>query len=213
MTENRKSGYDRTYQLVVEKLKNCDLKGAAKRLGFPAPREGILEVDFLGRRYKITNEGVICQDDDASRPIEKSLLIYYLTSGGSGEPSEEYLFPTQMAGSLGSLGDGRGLSWQMSPLEKMFTDRGMEEFSKVMDHMGAAQIPSEKEGMFLWQYRILPKISARIIYYEADEEFPCVIQIKFDSGIRRYLEFEPMAFLQGSIVKRIREWAAELDEK
>lgn len=207
---DRKNGYDRTYELMEPKLETCDLKEAARRLGFCEPRDGALNVLFLGKNYRITNDRVVCTDDGGSHAVEKSLLIYYLISKGSGEPAGDYIFSTQLIDSPGMASQGGGLSWQTNSLQRIFAGRKAEDFARVMEFAGAEAVPSGKEGMQIWQLRVLPKISARILYFEADEEFPCMIQIKFDSGIRQYLEFEPAAFLQGCIIKRLEEGANRL---
>lgn len=213
-------GYDRTYQLVLPRLQECDLEEAAQRAGFPPPVKGVLEVEFLKRKYGVRKNGVEVIEDisedapeetkgsaqgQSSRSVEKSLLVYYLTSAGQGEPRKEYLFAHQFIPGKGMWGKGGGLSWQIDPLEKAYEGK-LAEFKKAMEWLGAVPEPEKKDGQHIWIYRIFPKISVWICYYDADEEFPCMIQIKFDSGASRYLDFEPLAFLQGSLVNRLLEY-------
>lgn len=207
------NGYDRTYQLVAPRLKHCDLQEAAERLGFSLPVNGILEVAFLKRKYQVSENGVEVINDNTEearepaegqpgRFVEKSLLVYYLTSTGQGEPKKDYLFAHQFIQGKGMWGKGGGLSWQINPLEKAYEGK-LQEFQKAMEWLGAVPETDKKPGQHIWIYSVFPKISVWICYYEADEEFPCIIQLKFDSGASRYLDFEPLAFLQGSLIKCI----------
>lgn len=218
-------GYEKTYRLVVPRLKGCNLQEAAQRLGYPLPVNGVLEIDFLKRKYQVSQNGVefidkgvedfnkecteksaeSFEDKQPDRYVERSLLVYYLTSTGQGAPKPDYLFAQQFIQGKGMWGNGNGLSWQLNPLEKAYEGK-LREFQKAMEWLGALPEPDRKEGQHSWTYPIFPKISAWICYYEADDEFPCIIQLKFDSGASRYLDFEPLAFLQGSLAKRILDY-------
>jgi hypothetical protein len=50
---------------------------------------------------------------------------------------------------------------------------------------------------------VLPAITMRLVFIDADEEFPAEIQIMFDKIAPRYLEFECLAFLTGSVAKEL----------
>lgn len=219
MSGKNQSGYVRTYELVKDRLKTCDLAEAAARLGFAPPVNGVLEAEFLGETYRISRDGVtgagetvgenLTGPEDAKddRFVEKSLLIYYLTSKGSGDPKEDYLFAGQFIRNFASSGGQRELSWQLRALEDQYNGQ-TDAFRKTMEKLGASPVQSKKEGLYIWEYPAFPKIRVQICYYEADEEDPCAIQIKFDSGASRYLEFESLAFLQGSVIKKLRRCAA-----
>lgn len=208
MSGKDQSGYVRTYELVKDRLKTCDLAEAAARLGFAPPVDDVLEAEFLGETYRVNRDGVTgAVETDDDRFVEKSLLIYYLTSKGSGDPKEDYLFAGQFIRNFASSGGQRELSWQLRALEDQYNGQ-TEAFQKVMEKLGASPVQSRKEGLYIWEYPAFPKIRVQICYYEADEEDPCAIQIKFDSGASRYLEFESLAFLQGSVIKKLRRCAA-----
>jgi hypothetical protein len=42
-----------------------------------------------------------------------------------------------------------------------------------------------------------------IKYFEADEEFPCDIKIYYDKTVSEYLDFEPLAVLNGCLVSAL----------
>lgn len=117
------------------------------------------------------------------------------------------MFAGQFIRNFASSGGQRELSWQLRALEDQYNGQ-TDAFRKTMEKLGASPVQSKKEGLYIWEYPAFPKIRVQICYYEADEEDPCAIQIKFDSGASRYLEFESLAFLQGSVIKKLRRCAA-----
>jgi hypothetical protein len=58
-----------------------------------------------------------------------------------------------------------------------------------------------KSGGYTWLLKVLPKILLQIVYYDADDEFPCEVQILFDNNASRFMEFECLAFLEGCLVR------------
>jgi len=59
------------------------------------------------------------------------------------------------------------------------------------------------DGGHRWTLQALPKIPVRLVFYEADEEFPADIQIWLDRTAPRFMEFECLAFLTGCFVKAL----------
>jgi hypothetical protein len=55
----------------------------------------------------------------------------------------------------------------------------------------------------------IDKIPMQVIYYEADDEFPCDIKVKFDGGAGRFIEFETLAFLYESFIHELVKLARD----
>jgi hypothetical protein len=62
---------------------------------------------------------------------------------------------------------------------------------------------SRAAGEHAWQRRLLPKIPVLIKYFEADDEFPCDIKIYYDKTVAEFLDFEPLAVLNGCFVSAL----------
>ncbi len=58
-------------------------------------------------------------------------------------------------------------------------------------------------GKHLWKFNVLPKIPLKIVFYEADDEFPTNIQIMLDKTALQFLEFECLAFMVGCVCSGI----------
>jgi hypothetical protein len=59
---------------------------------------------------------------------------------------------------------------------------------------------SRVAGEYTWYYSLLPKIPIKVVYYEADDEFPCEVRIYYDKTVLQFIDFEPLAVLNGCFV-------------
>jgi len=191
------NGYEHIYQAIVHKLDGCDFDEAAQRLGLTQPVNGIIKTVFLGREYEIAPTGITASDGLPTDPNFRSTLIYYVTSKGNAEPAYAYkLLRSFVSTPLG----GFDVSWQTDPLVRKFGNDYVG-FCHALKSIGAVPEKSPKRSEYVWSYRILPKIPMQIIYIEADDEFPCEINLKLDNNADTFMEFEQLAFLCGCFVK------------
>jgi hypothetical protein len=129
-----------------------------------------------------------------------SVLGYYALSGGNTEPLYDFALLGAFAGGLIS-GGGRDADWMAEPLRKAFGAH--ETFRRAARNLGMIYEGSRVAGEHAWQYRLLPKIPALIKYFEADEEFPWDIKIYYDKTVPEFLDFEPLAVLNGCLVSAL----------
>jgi hypothetical protein len=195
------SGYERTYELARPLLKGIDFAGAVSRLGLAPLGPERLGVEFLGRPYEITREGVFPADGKPARANVLSVLVYYAISKGSaaaGNAAPEFALLHYFTGPYFSSG-GVTANWMTRPLAEAY--RGdYPGFAARAEKFGMMYEGSPHNGEHSWQYRILPRIPLRLVYYEADEEYPCEFKIYYDRRAGEFLEFEQMAFLTGCFV-------------
>ena len=193
-------GYEKNYQGIVYKLADCDFEEAAARLGLDPPVNGVVRIPFLGREYEITSKGVTVTDGLPVHPNYLSSLIFYITSGGSGEPENSYsLLHSFIPDNVGGFSNG---AWMTSSLVREFgNDYG--KFSDAVKSLGAVPDVSTGGKDHCWSYRILPKIPIQILYFEADDEFPCEIKLKLDNSAQKFMEFEQLAFLCGCLISTL----------
>lgn len=189
-----REGYEHTYRQVAPRLLACDLAEAAARLGFDAPVDSAVRARFLGRAYHISRDGVAAADGGESDPVARSLLVYYITSGGGGEPAGSYSLPGRF--SAGVFGGG-SLAWMTDPLARRC--QGHESLLGPLARLDARFLGARKAGEYVWVCPVLPKLPVQLVYRAADEEFPAEIQLMPDDGAGRFLEFEQLAFLCGAL--------------
>jgi len=191
-------GYEQIYEGLISKLNTCDFSEVAERLGLPLKPDGALSVNFLGREYEISSRGVNPTDGKPINVNNRSVLAYYVLSRGVGEPAFSYVPISYFAGT-GILFD-TNIKWMTDPLGRTFNGN-YAAFSETMRRLGGAFDATLKSCGYSWLLKALPKILLQIIYYDADDEFPCEVQILFDKNASRFMEFECLAFLEGCVVR------------
>jgi len=193
-----KGGYDSIYLGIIPKLSECDFQESAKRLGLEYVNGGI-QVCFLKREYRITLDGVETLDGQPFNSNNGSVLLYYLLSKGRGDPENSYVLFESIPRMISGLGfQNRMMS---RPLEEKFGNNYIK-FSEAAVNLGGIEEES-RMGKHLWKFNVLPKIPLKIVFYEADDEFPTNIQIMLDKTAIQFLEFECLAFMVGCFVRAL----------
>ena len=191
-------GYDSIYLGLVPRLAECDFAESAQRLGLEY-REGRVWVHFLARDYMITRDGVEPLDGQPANVNIRSVLLYYLLSKGAGSPDHAYVLFENFPRLVGGLGTPIGL--MNTPLERKFGGDYAAFSEAALRLEGMAE--DAQPGSHAWRFEILPKIAARVVFREADDEFPAAIQIMLDQAALRFLDFECLAVMVGCFVSAL----------
>jgi hypothetical protein len=195
------SGYEHIYLGLLPVLKNCDLRQSADRLGLSLLDNGAVAVDFCGRAYTISRDGVEPAD---GRPVDvnyRSVLAHYVLSRGQGDPANSFV---PLARVSGMIEGQKALANELmtGPLLRAFAhDR--DNFRIAALQIGGLRQDDAADGGERWDFRVLPKILLRVVYYAADDEFPADLQIFLDSSATRFLEYECLAFLTGCFTRAL----------
>ena len=194
------NGYEEIYQKLIPRLSECDFEEAAARLGFCSTADAAI-ICFLGREFHITKNGVSAADGQPINVNTGSVLIYYVLSKGRGEPAGTFAPLFRLTGLI----EGRNAqekNLMIAPLiQKFGHDYGRLE--KAISRLGAVCEEPPDSGFHVFTLNLLPKIPAKIVYYEADEEFSADIQLLLDENSPKFLEFECLAFLAGCLTKTL----------
>ena len=89
-----------------------------------------------------------------------------------------------------------------APLIKAFGD-DIKKLAETIIKLGGKSELSKELNSRCWLLEVLPKIPVKIIFREADEDFPVEIQTQFDVTALEFLEFECLAFLCGCLVRAL----------
>ncbi|MDR0309064.1 MAG: DUF3786 domain-containing protein [Coriobacteriales bacterium] len=205
MPEQIPSGYDQIYTSLLPRLADCDIVAQARQLGLTPEGEDAARAEFLGRHYLITNQGVDTVDGGPQTNINnRSLLIYYILAKGGIEPKFSFVPVGRLTGMPSGTHDGKGEDEGWFICEALLRDiQGQYNLFVA----AAEELNGEYIGILLgghcWQFMVLPKIPMRMIFYEADEEFPAELQAQFDETAPYYMDFECLAFLSGSVMREL----------
>lgn len=188
----------RAYELLYESLKprlaGCDLENCAARAGLPAPLEGVIHLDFLGRPYRISRKGVEKGDGRPDNINSRSLLIHYLLSEGEAELSGDFVTMAQLTGMVPSRNQHD--NFFAKKVVSVFAD-GPRKLAEAAGLLKGRPEECPRPGEHHWFFQLLPKIPFKLFYYEADEEYPADIKYFFDRSAIKILEYECLAFLIG----------------
>lgn len=195
------SSYDVIYEALLPKLARCDLRESAARFGLNIDSRGHINISFLKRDYLITNTGVIPIDGEAVNINNRSILIYYVLSQGIGDPVYSFKPLFHMTTVFSSTDTGKA-SMMDAPLIKTFGN-DVNKLGETIIKLGGKPEISQESYSQCWLLEVLPKIPVKIIFREADEDFPVEIQTQFDERAPEFLEFECLAFLCGCLVRAL----------
>ncbi|MDO9491777.1 DUF3786 domain-containing protein [Acetobacterium sp.] len=199
------SSYDVIYEALLPKLAKCDLAESAARFGLNINPNGDIIINFLKRGYRITNAGVMPLDGKPVNTNNRSILIHYVLSQGTGDPVYSFK-PLFRMTTVFSSGDTGKASMMDAPLIKAFGDDVNKLDGTIIKLGGKSELSKEPYSQ-CWLLEVLPKIPVKIIYREADEDFPVEIQTQFDVTALEFLEFECLAFLCSCLVRALTKTA------
>ncbi|GMO25179.1 MAG: hypothetical protein Ta2B_04690 [Termitinemataceae bacterium] len=191
-------GYEKTYDWVVKLLQDCNFTDSTRRLGLRQISPNEVTVEFLGRLYFIDKNGIHLKEEkivwaNKSEGFDfnvKSVLGYYVLSDCETEPVNEFC-------TLGNFSHGIFEKPILDDPLGIFFDKNYQRFCDVAKKTGMIFDESQSAGRFIWQYKLLPKIPVKLIYYEGDDEYPANIQILYDKTAIQFFKFEPLAVLNG----------------
>ena len=195
------SSYDVIYEALLPKLNQCNLQESAARFGLDTNSNGDIIIEFLKRNYLISNAGVTPVDGKLVNINNRSILIHYVLSQGIGDPVYSFK-PLFRMTTIFSSGDTGKVSMIDAPLIKTFGN-DVNKLAETIVKLGGKSEHSREPNSRCWRLEVLPKIPVKIIFREADEDFPVEIQTQFDESAPEFLEFECLAFLCSCLVRAL----------
>ncbi len=200
MSEEKISGYRRIYLDLAEKLESFDLAGHAPQLGLTVADGGVL-VDFFRRLYRVDRTGVRPLDGGPAGVNHLSLIAHYAMSPGRGEPAGRFL----PLGRLTGLVEGRN-SFEKSMVDASLGRKfrgDLQALAAVVEARGGREAGLDPSGGRSWLFHPFPKLPLKLVFHEADEEFPAEYRLLFDARATDFMEFEALGFLTGVFVREM----------
>jgi hypothetical protein len=199
------NGYEKTYEVIRPLLRDLDIPYAALRLGFDLVSREEMAISFLGRRFRVTRQDVFPEDGLPVNVNYRSVLVYYAISKGEGDPLMDFaLLNTFSAGLFSRNNSDSGVDWMSAPLRRAYNN-DYPSFAVAARALGMIYLGSRSTAEYNWAYRLLPKIPIKLNYYAADDEFPCEVKIYYDKTVTNFLEFEPLAVLNGCFISALAQ--------
>lgn len=178
-------------------LAETDLAGQAPALGLAVDAEGRVPVRFFGRDYLVSRQEIEAVDGSHVTPNHKSVLAHYLMSRGRGALTGENLPIGRLTGVVSS---GASPSDNLiKPLAEKFGDR-YDVFREAAQKIGGRSEGSAPSGGESWLFHDLPFLPVRVVFFEADEEFPAEVKVLFDSSAPVFVTYEVLELVEMLLV-------------
>ena len=198
-------GYEDIYRWHAAKLVGADLTGPALDLGLTVEGPGQVRVGLFGRDYLVDETGVRPADGGPAHPNQLSLVAHYTLSPGRGEPAYEFVPLDRLSGPApGHPGAGQPFGRHRfdRDMARRF-DRDPEALTAAVARLGGRDIGRDISGGRAWLFHPFPKVPLKLIYHEADEEFPANYRLLFDKSATAFMVFEALGFLAGVFLKEL----------
>lgn len=187
-------------QKQMEALKNVDLKTQAPSLGLLLDNDGRVLVNFFGRDYLVSNDGIEAAGGGLVSYNHKSVLAHYLMSTGRKPLTGEYLPIGRLTGMIDT---GASPSDNLiRPLTEKFGDK-YDRFAEAARKLGGQHEGRSPAGGESWLFSPLPYLPLQVVFFEADEEFEAEVKVLFDSSAPGFVAYECLELLEIILVAEL----------
>jgi hypothetical protein len=193
--------YKNARRLAAEKLAAESFESILQRTGIEASKVNQFRVAFLNRVYAIDFPGLEFKDEaepEKEVPIQEQILVlHYMLATAPPPLTGKWISYREIPGA--SFYYSAFVKRAFDPLIKAF-GQNAEGLLKAGKRLRGQKIDTGDVG---YEFRLLPKVSSRLILWAGDDEFPASANIVFDENIGGILSPEDIAWLAGMLVYRL----------
>ena len=193
--------YNKARKLAIEKLATESFESILGRTGIEANELKQFRVAFLNRVYRISFPELEFEDEEEPEkeiPIQEQILILHYMLATA---------PPPLTGNWVSYREIPGASFYYSAFVKRAVDplknilgQNVEGLLRAGNLLDGRQIDIGDLG---YEFRLLPNVPVRLIFWAGDDEFPPSASLLFDENIGKILSAEDIAWLAGMLVYRL----------
>ena len=193
--------YNKARKLAIEKLATESFESILGRTGIEANELKQFRVAFLNRVYRISFPELEFEDEEEPEkeiPIQEQILILHYMLATA---------PPPLTGNWVSYREIPGASFYYSAFVKRAVDplknilgQNVEDLLRAGNLLAGRQIDTGDVG---YEFRLLPNVPVRLIFWTGDDEFPPSASLLFDENIGKILSAEDIAWLAGMLVYRL----------
>lgn len=155
-----------------------------------------LYLTFCGEPYRIRrSDGQIFREDGTKAGFSEVLSIYCLLDHEQTAPlANQWCAVNSLPHTLHS-GSASGPA-TMNRSVKL----SAQQFCQACQKNGKA---TQSKADFTYEYPIFGKVSVLLQYWEADEEFPAMIQCLWDMNVQNYVRYESLYYILGHLYHQL----------
>lgn len=191
-----------------KKFTGFDPSRAAEVWGFPVEGDTIT-AECWGIHYRLNcSNGVLEKETEEGKWTEElfmneALLIYHILGDVSPFPRRSDVWVSESSLDPVRVRSGDRMDPVLQAFSAHFSGKG-ELLRECCERLGGEPV---KQGDRAWQFYPTPLTPVRLVFWEADEEFPAQASIYVKKYITDYMGFEAVGFLSAELLCRIEKEA------
>ena len=190
-----------------EKFAGFDPHRASAVLDLPVDAEYIY-VTYFGQRYRLRlADGVLekaVSSSDAPDWTEdlfmnEALVLYHLLGDVAEHPKKTGIWCSESDLDPVKIRSGNRTDPLLNGFASDFSGK-LQELEDRARRLGGRKI---EKGDSSWEFYPIPQIALRLIFWDADEEFPAQVQVMVDSGVTDYMHYEAVGCMIADLFELI----------
>jgi len=186
-----RDNYELVYEELLGELADVDLSKVSADLGVVYQGDH-LEMNFLGRCYRISNQGIWEVNEKAPNVAIRIVLCHYVLQAGQGKLTGEWV----------SYRDFKDSAFFISNFQVNVEERIAQYFAgragdleKAAQELDGEPFEGFQTGDVCYYFQALPKVPILLVFYDKDAEFPASCKVLFDKSSSTWLDMECLAVL------------------
>jgi len=194
---NKQRALDRAAERAAEALRGIDLAGRCASLGLPVPDpDGSLRLEMLGRELVFAGpdwRGHVADTDNVAHPIDRLLVLHYLTCRAPVRPTGRWMTFRQFPG-----GQFYWRPFRARAVLPLLREIG-NDVELLRARLGRYDWRPMESGDLAARIRVLGNVELGLVYHAGDAELPAEADVLFDSALRRIYATEGAAALAARV--------------
>ncbi len=178
--------------LAREKTASMELADIARRIG--GRMEGAkMRLPYCRGELIVSPKGEIAMEGRGLSRNEQTFIHIHMAMGGNQNPTGRMKSFKEFPNTVSKMTSMK--NHVENPLGKVFTGRA-DDLDAACDRAGAIN----RGGAYssadrAWEFKIFPKISVVLLFWDARDEFEAQVKLLFDETIVHHLDVESIMFL------------------
>ncbi len=210
-----------------EKFCGFDPAVAAAALQLPFD-ESYIYVTYFGTRYRLCMENGVLEKlvtdgngENASGEetgggewtedlfMNEALVLYHLLGDVKENPRKTGIWCSEADLDPVKIRSGNRTDPLLNGFAEDFSGK-LAELEAAALRLGGTRI---EKGDSSWEFHPIPQIALRLIFWDADEEFPAQTQVMTDSGVGDYMHYEAVGCMIADLFELLGGGEVSLTEK
>jgi hypothetical protein len=200
-----REGFEKTMEFLRLEIEKCDFRVIASSLGAELDKAAdrtTLIFSYFNDLVSVAGSEVKNLSGTELSPWEKIFILNYVICGAT-EPSGIWIGMESMPNSVSKIKSLK--AHYEEPLSRLFAGKAGLLSQAVLPW--GNEITLDGKGVdFAAQFVVLPKLSIRLLFWDAvhDEGYECRVKFLFDSRVLQILDLESLIFACEQITDRLR---------